>query len=99
MEVEKEDGVHLVWAAAGLRAVMNKGMLDNSPFDVCFTGKASAALPVTSGPSLEDVYAALGCARFRLQHDLQVPEWTYQHPRVCRQNGPIQDLQRLIYCP
>lgn len=75
----KRDRLPSAAALAGARASIiawwDDAWLADPALRVRFRREASASLPLGSGGSMEDVFAALEWRRLRLREDQQVQEW------------------------
>jgi SAM-dependent methyltransferase len=76
----KRDRLPSASALAGARqsimAWWEEAWLQDQALQIRFQRETAAALPISQGASIEDVFAALEWRRLRLRQDQQVPEWS-----------------------
>jgi SAM-dependent methyltransferase len=76
----KRDRLPSASALAGARrsiiAWWEEAWLQDHALQIRFQRETAAALPISQGASIEEVFAALEWRRLRLRQDQQVPEWS-----------------------
>lgn len=76
----KRDRLPSASALAGARlsiiAWWEEAWLQDQALQIRFQRETAAALPISQGASIDDVFAALEWRRLRLRQDQQVPEWS-----------------------